>query len=89
MSFDFVTIVGLCAGTMTTISFVPQVLKTWRTRSSGDLSAGMFGLFSMGLVLWLIYGGAIGSLPIVLANAVTLALTLAVLFLKFKFRIKK
>jgi len=85
MSLDLVNVLGLCAGTLTTISFVPQVMKTWRTRSGADLSTGMFALFSVGLVLWLIYGVVIDSWPIVLANGVTLALTVLVLILKYKF----
>jgi len=75
---------GYAAGILTTLSFVPQVLKTWRTRSSGDLSATMLSAFTAGVVLWLIYGLALGSLPVILANAVTLALTGLLLFLRFR-----
>ncbi len=47
---------GLIAGGLTTISFLPQVIKTWRSRSAKDLSFRMFGIFSVGVLLWLIYG---------------------------------
>lgn len=86
MGLDLVTVLGLCAGTLTTISFIPQVVKTWRTRSGADLSTSMFALFSLGLVLWFAYGVMIDSLPIIVANGVTLALTLLVLVLKYRFR---
>lgn len=77
---------GLIAGTLTTLAFVPQVVKTWRTRSTHDISLGMFALFSSGLVLWLIYGFMIGSLPIVVSNIVTLALALTILFFKLRYK---
>jgi MtN3 and saliva related transmembrane protein len=77
---------GLIAGTLTTAAFVPQVVKTWRTRSTHDISLGMFALFNTGLVLWLVYGVQIGSLPIVLSNVVTLALALVILFFKLRYK---
>lgn len=79
-------LLGLAAGTLTTVAFVPQVVKTWRTRSGADLSIGMFLLFSTGVLLWLLYGLAIGSLPVVVANAVTLVLALAILLMALRFR---
>jgi MtN3 and saliva related transmembrane protein len=78
-------LIGAIAGVLTTVSFVPQVLKTWRTRSTGDISFGMFLLFSLGVALWLIYGAAIRSAPIVLANGVTLALSSSIIAMKFWF----
>ncbi len=77
---------GLIAGTLTTAAFVPQVVKTWRTRSTHDISLVMFALFSTGLVLWLVYGVMIGSLPIVVSNIVTLALALTILFFKLRYK---
>lgn len=73
------TLLGLAAAALTTGSFVPQVLKAWRSGSSADLSLGMYGLFTTGVVLWLIYGILIGDLPVIAANAVTLALVLSIL----------
>jgi MtN3 and saliva related transmembrane protein len=77
---------GLAAGTLTTVSFVPQVLRTWRTRSTRDISLAMFAAFSAGVALWLCYGIAIESWPIVLANSVTLCLALTILVLKLRHR---
>ena len=71
---DAITMLGLLAATTTTVAFLPQVIKNWKTRSAGDLSFGTFGLFTAGLVLWLVYGLIIGNLPIIVSNIVTLAL---------------
>ena len=71
---DSITALGLLAATCTTIAFIPQVIKNWRTRSAGDLSFGTFGLFTVGVVVWLIYGVLIGNLPIIVSNVVTLGL---------------
>jgi MtN3 and saliva related transmembrane protein len=79
-----VDLLGLLAGTLTTIAFVPQVLQAWRTRSTRDISLAMFSTFSIGVALWLLYGIAIGSWPIVLANAATLVLALTILYLKLR-----
>ena len=78
--------IGLLAGAFTTLSFVPQVIKTWRSKSAKGLSLGMFSIFCVGLILWLIYGIALSSLSIILANAVTLMLASALLFFKFTFK---
>lgn len=77
--------IGALAGTLTTVSFVPQVLKTWRSRSARDISFGMFSLFSLGVLLWLIYGISIQSLPIMLANGITLTLSLVMIAMKLGF----
>jgi MtN3 and saliva related transmembrane protein len=79
-------IIGLLAGTLTTAAFVPQVVQAWRSHSTRDISATMFAVFSVGVMLWLWYGVALGSWPIILANTVTLALSLAILYLKFRYR---
>lgn len=83
---DAGNLLGMIAGTLTTAAFVPQVVKTWRTRSTHDISLGMFALFSSGLVLWLVYGVVIGSLPIVVSNIVTLALALTILYFKLRYK---
>jgi MtN3 and saliva related transmembrane protein len=84
--FDFV---GSLAGAFTTISFVPQVVKTWRSGCAEDLSMLMFSLFSTGVLLWLIYGIALGSLPIVLANGITLVLASIILLLKIRYSLRR
>lgn len=78
-------IIGSLAGILTTISFIPQVLKTWKSGSAEDISLFMFVLFSTGVLLWLIYGAGIGSLPIIIANGITLVLSLAILSMKLRF----
>lgn len=82
---DITLILGLLAGTMTTIAFLPQLIQTWKTRSAKDVSLGMFLIFTTGVLLWVIYGLMIQSLPIIAANMVTLVLAGAILVLKFKY----
>jgi MtN3 and saliva related transmembrane protein len=79
-----VTLLGLLAGALTTIAFVPQVVKTWRTRSTTDISLGMFAILVAGITAWLLYGALIGDLPLVLANAVTLGLAGTILIFKIR-----
>ncbi len=78
------TFVGLAAAFCTTTAFVPQVIKTWRTRSTHDISLGMFLLMTFGILLWLIYGAFIGDLPLVVANLVTLVLAATILVFKLR-----
>lgn len=78
--------IGMGAAVLTTVAFVPQVLKTLRTRSAGDLSLTMLVVFSTGLALWFCYGLMIDSWPVMLANAVTLILNLVLLALKLRSR---
>ncbi|MCC5934929.1 MAG: SemiSWEET family sugar transporter [Balneolales bacterium] len=85
MEFTLITVVGLLAATCTTISFLPQVIKTWKSKSAKDLSLGMFSIFATGVFLWLVYGLMIGDLPIILANTITLLLVLLILYFKFTF----
>ncbi len=77
---------GLIAGALTTLAFVPQVLKIWHSKQANDISLTTFAIFSGGVALWLIYGLRIGSWPIILANGVTLVLALFILLLKWHFR---
>lgn len=77
---------GFLAGLLTTLAFVPQVIRTWRRRSADDLSLGMLITFTAGVALWLGYGLALGALPIVAANAFTLVLSLVLLALKLRLR---
>ncbi len=78
-------LLGLTAGTLTTVAFIPQLAKAWKSRSTGDLSWGMIVTFSTGVLLWLIYGIWIDSLPVILANAVTLLLQIGIVSLKIKY----
>lgn len=79
---------GLVAGICTTISFLPQVLKIWRTKSVNDISLLMFLIFTFGVANWLIYGLIIKETPIILANTFTLILCLLILIGIVKFKKK-
>jgi MtN3 and saliva related transmembrane protein len=85
MVMDGVTWLGLLAGTLTTVAFFPQLLKTWRTKSAADVSLGMLVTFCIGVFLWLVYGILLGALPIILANVVTLVLAGLILALKLRY----
>lgn len=76
--------VGTLAGVLTTIAFIPQVIKTWQTRSARDISLLMFLLFSTGVLLWLIYGILLNAIPIIIANGITLALSASILWMKIR-----
>lgn len=78
--------VYLVAGaTLTTCSFVPQLLRLWRSRSAHDFPRGMYAMFIAGLLLWTIYGVCISAWPIVIANSVTALLAMSILALKAHF----
>lgn len=79
-------LIGAAAATLTTVSFVPQALKTFRSRDVSGISLVMYSLFAIGVALWLVYGLLLRDWPIVIANAITLALALAVLAMKIRYR---
>lgn len=81
---DIIDWIGTLAGVLTTIAFIPQAAKTWKTRSAGDISLLMFLLFSTGVLFWLIYGILLHALPIVVANGITLGLSASILVMKIK-----
>ena len=83
---DFLTILGLAAAIITTISFLPQMFKTWQTKSAKDVSLVTLVTFITGIFLWLIYGIYLQSLPIILANSMTLVFNLIILWLKIRYR---
>ncbi len=78
--------VGMLAGTLTTLAFLPQAVKTWKTRSTRDISLTMFLSFTLGVALWLVYGLMMGAWPIILSNLITLALAGTILYLKLSHR---
>jgi len=78
------SLLGMAAACCTTFAFVPQVVRIWRTRSTHDISLGMFVVLSAGMLLWLVYGWLIRDTPLVLANGVTLALSLAIVAMKIR-----
>ncbi len=83
-SFELREAIGYLAGSLGTVAFLPQLVKTIKHKSTGDISLGMYVLFCIGVALWLIYGLLISSWPVVVANLVTLALCGTMLVLKIK-----
>ncbi|HVF57543.1 MAG TPA: SemiSWEET transporter [Pyrinomonadaceae bacterium] len=83
---DGITWLGLLAGGLTTVSFVPQVTKIWKTKSAEDVSLMMFVAFCVGVSLWLVYGFIKGEIAIIVTNAVTLALGAVIVWMKLKFK---
>ncbi len=83
---DSTTLIGALAGTLTTLSFVPQVVKTWQARSAAGLSVWMVVTFDLGIMGWLAYGILTRAWPVIVANAVTLTLGLALLGLTLRYR---
>jgi MtN3 and saliva related transmembrane protein len=86
LSMHAATTIGFIAGTLTTLSFVPQVFKAWHTKRCQDLSWGMLITFSGGVTLWLAYGLLLRAAPIIAANAVTMALLITIGCLKLRYR---
>jgi MtN3 and saliva related transmembrane protein len=83
---ESITLIGLAAATLTTVAFIPQVVRAWRTRSTRDISLPMFLVLALGITLWLIYGAMIRDLPLIAANLVTLVLVLMILFFKLRYK---
>lgn len=77
--------IGFAAAACTTGAFIPQVMMVWRERGAPGISTGMYLMFISGVALWLAYGIAIDSLPVVVANGVTLVLASSVLGMKWYF----
>jgi len=78
------TLIGLAAAFCTTVAFLPQVIKTWKTRSTGDLSLSMFLVFTTGIFLWLVYGLAVHDIPLIVANGITFVLSGTILYFKLR-----
>ncbi len=83
---DSITIIGLVAAACTTIAFVPQVIKTLRTRDTGSISLGMYSLFTFGIFLWLVYGILTRDIPIIFANSITTVLAAIILVCKVRYK---
>jgi MtN3 and saliva related transmembrane protein len=77
-------LIGLLAGICTTLAFVPQVVKTWRSHSADDISLGWLAIFSSGTLLWLVYGLWLADVAISAANGMTLLLVLVILYVKLR-----
>lgn len=79
-----ITLIGSTAGVCTTVAFLPQVIRVWRLKHAEEISLTTFLVFSIGTLIWLIYGLLLASWPIIIANGVTLVLALTILSLKLK-----
>jgi MtN3 and saliva related transmembrane protein len=80
------TLLGLIAATLTTLSFVPQVVKTWKMKETRDISLSMFVMLAIGIVLWTVYGFIIKDLPVILANCVSFILTAIIILFKVRYK---
>jgi MtN3 and saliva related transmembrane protein len=85
MKINYISVIGLLAGTLTTLSFLPQVVKTARTKETKDLSLSMYIVLATGIFLWTIYGILIGAIPVILANGISFILATIVLIFKIKY----
>ena len=83
---DAIAVVGYIAGTLTTISFVPQVARAWKLKETRDLSLAMLLFFAAGVLLWTLYGVWTDSMPIIAANVITFILILVLLWMKMKYQ---
>ena len=82
---EIVTVIGLIAAALTTWSFLPQVIKTIKTKKTEDISLVMYSILSVGILLWLIYGIWIKDFPIIIANSISFILSAIILFFKIKY----
>ena len=85
MTLSLADVVGSAAAVLTTLSFLPQVLRTLKTRDVSGISLVMYSAFTVGVALWLVYGLLLGSWPIVIANVITVMLALAIVVMKLVF----
>lgn len=81
-----IDILGLVAGCITSIVFLPQVIKTWKSKSASDVSLLMFCFATLSVIMWLVYGIILKNIPIIFTNSTVLVLSLIMLYLKFKFK---
>lgn len=77
-------LIGFTAGGLVTISYLPQVIKSWKTKSTRDVSLLLGAVNSIGQILWIVYGVVVHSASLVTMSSLTLSLTLSLLFLKIK-----
>ena len=83
-----IDILGMTAGSITAITFLPQVIKTWKTKSAGDISMLMFTFATISVIMWLVYGIILKALPIIYTNSLVLMNSLIMLYFKFRFKKK-
>ena len=83
---QLIDLIGMLAAVLTTASFVPQTIHTFRTRDVSGISLVMYSAFTAGVALWLVYGLLLGAWPIVVANVITLSLASSILVMKLRYR---
>ena len=87
--FNHIDLFGFLAALLTTLAFLPQLYKTWKTKTADDVSLFMLILFITGLICWIIYGIKIHSIPILVANIITFIFNFSILILKVSYSKKK
>jgi MtN3 and saliva related transmembrane protein len=83
-----IQLLGMAAGSISAITFLPQVIKTWKTKSAGDISLLMFTFATISVLMWLAYGIILRDIPIIYTNSLVLICSLIMLYFKFRFRKK-
>jgi MtN3 and saliva related transmembrane protein len=83
---DYITTIGLLAAALTVIAFFPQLMKVWKTKSTKDISLGMFSIFCSGVFLWFVYGILMQDLPIIVANFLVFIQAFIILMFKVKYK---
>jgi MtN3 and saliva related transmembrane protein len=83
---DYITIIGLMAAALTVVAFFPQLMKVWKTKSTRDISLGMFSIFCSGVFLWFVYGILMQDPPIIVANFLVFIQALIILMFKVKYK---
>lgn len=78
-------LIGYIAATLTTASFVPQALQTFKTKDVSGISLVMYSVFTLGIAMWLVYGLLIAAWPVVIANTITIVLAGAILWMKIRY----
>ena len=83
---NYIDLIGYAAGIIVTLSLIPQTIKSWRTKSTGDLSLARYTTYTIGLLLWVVYGWFTKDYPILITTGVSTLLALSILFLKLKYK---
>jgi MtN3 and saliva related transmembrane protein len=86
MNFDIVGIMGFIAGLLTTVAFLPQVIKVYKTKSAKDISLPMYVIFTIGIAMWIIYGFMLDAMDILIFNVITFILAITILVYKIRLK---
>jgi MtN3 and saliva related transmembrane protein len=86
IKMDYTTLIGLVAAALTVTAFFPQLMKVWKTKSTKDISLGMFSIFSFAVFLWFVYGVLIDNMPVIIANFLVFVQAFAILILKINYK---